>query len=66
MWLHSAFVHLDSAACHVPVDGDVLYEVCGLCVCDDDALRGDGQGHFAELLGTGSGLKKKEDFIKLF
>lgn len=56
----SALFPLNSAAFHVPVYGDILYEVCGLCVRDDDAFRGDGQGHFPELLGTGSGLKAQE------
>lgn len=59
----SAFVSLDSAAYHIPVYGDILYELCGLCVRDDDAFRGDGQCHFPELLGTGSGLETQELFF---
>lgn len=61
----SALFPLNSAAFHVPVYGDILYEVCGLCVRDDDAFRGDGQGHFPELLGTGPGLKTQEVEKKL-
>lgn len=41
---------------HLPVYGDILYEVCSLRVCDDDAFRWDRQCYFTKLLSTGSGL----------
>lgn len=40
----------------LPVYGDIFYEVCSLCVCDDDAFRWDCQSYFPKLLSTGSGL----------
>lgn len=41
---------------YLPVYGDIFYEVCSLCVCDDDAFWWDGQCYLLKLLRTGSGL----------
>lgn len=32
-------IAMPQAVNHLPVYGDILYEVCGLCVGDDDAFR---------------------------
>lgn len=50
----------------IPVNGNVLDEVIGLSVWDDDSFGGDSEGHFPKLLCTGPSLHvddKQKQFV---
>lgn len=52
-------------ALHVPVYGDVLQELAGGAVLQDDALRGDLEGDLRSLLPASFGLLHKHNMQQL-